>query len=157
MAEYKNGVNAFGNMSVSKEDRSAEVETGRAVFVDEDKYANDPDYKLKVDKCLAEGFHRVGGGGGGSSDFSTAKVTFTAAAGTYTIPNIYEDGAVTTIVPTYTLEEEEGTSTLTVPLYKGKCGATFDGCNVSVSGNARVDAHDVLITGDCAITVRRST
>ena len=59
MAEYKNGVNAFGNMSVSKEDRSAEVETGRAVFVDEDKYANDPDYKLKVDKCLAEGFHRV--------------------------------------------------------------------------------------------------
>lgn len=59
MAEYTNGTNAFGNMAVTKQDRASDVQTGRAVFVDEDKYANDAKYKAKVDKCLAEGFHRV--------------------------------------------------------------------------------------------------
>lgn len=72
MAEYKNGVSALGNVSVTKDDTAAEVRTGRVVFVDEDKYENDAAYKAKVDKCVEEGFHRVSedgsssGGGSGS-------------------------------------------------------------------------------------------
>lgn len=59
MAEYKNGFNYRGNMSVDKEDYSPDVKTGRAVFVDEDKYTNDTAYKAKVDKCVEQGFHRI--------------------------------------------------------------------------------------------------
>ena len=74
MAEYKNGFNFRGNMSVDKEDYAPDVQTGRAVFVDEDKYTNDASYKAKVDKCVEEGFHRISegdtpsGGGGGTSE-----------------------------------------------------------------------------------------
>ena len=70
MAEYKNGVNVFGNVSVSKEDISAEVQTGRVVIVDQDRYESDSAYKAKVDKCVEEGFMRsdsAGSSGGSSS------------------------------------------------------------------------------------------
>lgn len=71
MAEYRNGLNYRGQMAVEKKDVNSDVQTGRAVFVDEDKYEKDADYKAKVDKCIEQGFHRVsvdgssGGEGGG--------------------------------------------------------------------------------------------
>lgn len=150
MAEYKNGVNAFGNMSVSKEDRSAEVETGRAVFVDEDKYTNDPDYKLKVDKCLAEGFHRVGESGGGSSDFSTATVTFDNQAGAqFMLPFIIrlpfgESSAATLEAPSGVLQ---------AILYKGNAMGLILGGTVTVTGSATYSAPVLTVTGDCTITI----
>lgn len=70
MAEYKNGVNALGNISVIRENTAAEVHTGRAVFVDENLYSTDSEYKAKVDKCVEEGFHRIsedGSSSGGTS------------------------------------------------------------------------------------------
>ena len=77
MAEYKNGVSALGNVSVSKEDTAAEVRTGRVVFVDEYKYENDAAYKAKVDKCVEEGFMRsdeAGSGGGSGASIPTPTV-----------------------------------------------------------------------------------
>ena len=71
MAEYKNGVNFRGNMSVEADDISPDIKTGRIVFVDDDLYESDTAYKAKVDKCVEEGFVKSsdvgsGGGGGGS-------------------------------------------------------------------------------------------
>lgn len=50
------------------------VKTGRAVFVDSEKYESDTAYKARVDKYVAEGFYMVtdgsvpeGSGGGGSN------------------------------------------------------------------------------------------
>lgn len=67
MAEYRNGLNYRGQMAVEKKDVNSDVQTGRAVFVDEDKYEKDADYKAKVDKCIEQGFHRVSGDGSGGS------------------------------------------------------------------------------------------
>lgn len=63
MAEYKNGVNSFGVMSVEKEDTSSDIQTGRAVYVDDDKYSKDSKYRKRVDQYVAEGFHRIGDSG----------------------------------------------------------------------------------------------
>lgn len=57
--EYKNGVNAMGNMSVSADRVSPDVQTGRYVLVDGALYEADEGYKAKVDQCLAEGFVRI--------------------------------------------------------------------------------------------------
>ena len=57
--EYKNGVNAMGNMSVASDRVSPDVQTGRYVMVDTALYAADDEYKAKVDKCIAEGFVRI--------------------------------------------------------------------------------------------------
>lgn len=57
--EYKNGVNAMGNMSVSADRVSPDVQTGRYVLVDTALYEADEGYKAKVDKCLAEGFVQI--------------------------------------------------------------------------------------------------
>ena len=67
MAEYKNGVNFRGNMSVEADDISPEVKTGRVVFVDEDLYESNEEYKAKVDKCVEEGFMRSDEAGSGGS------------------------------------------------------------------------------------------
>lgn len=69
MSEYKNGLNSMGNMSVGKDDISHDPVTGRAVFIDDDRYAADTAYKAKVDDLIKQGFHRVSeGSGGGSSN-----------------------------------------------------------------------------------------
>lgn len=89
MAEYKNGVNYAGNMSVNTDDVSPDVVTGRAVFVDDDKYENDSKYKSKVDKCVEEGFYKVsssdtgsssgsGGSSGGGNDSGAKVIALTA-------------------------------------------------------------------------------
>ena len=57
--EYKNGVNAYGNMSVSTDRVSPDVQTGRYVLVDTALYESDEGYKAKVDKCIAEGFVQI--------------------------------------------------------------------------------------------------
>lgn len=79
MAEYKNGVNFRGNMSVEADDISPEVKTGRVVFVDEDLYESNEEYKAKVDKCVEEGFMRSdeagsGGGSGGGLEICVVKI-----------------------------------------------------------------------------------
>ena len=40
---------------------SPDVQTGRNVYANEDLYNNDPDYKDKIDKYVAEGFMLVFG------------------------------------------------------------------------------------------------
>lgn len=91
-------------------------------------------------------------GGGGSSDFSTAEVTVNANKQfEFYVPLINDEfgylGAYDNINP----DESE---TLTVGLYKGKAVTRFytDGV-VSVSGNAQLNDDQILITGDCTITI----
>lgn len=57
MAEYKNGVTPFGNKPVYTPDRSAEVQTGRAVYHRLDKETESDEFKAKMDQCEHEGFH----------------------------------------------------------------------------------------------------
>lgn len=58
MAEYKNGFNAFGGIPVDSSRRSSDLQTGRAVYVNEDEYSDEPDYKNRVDQTVNEGYHR---------------------------------------------------------------------------------------------------
>lgn len=58
MAEYKNGFNAFGGIPVDSSRLSSDVQTGRAVYVNEDEYSDEPDYKNRVDQTVNEGYHR---------------------------------------------------------------------------------------------------
>lgn len=75
MAEYKNGVNSFGNMSVDSNDVNADVHTGRVVFVDTDKYEADAAYKAKIDKCVEDGFFRSDEfGSGGAANAGSALI-----------------------------------------------------------------------------------
>ena len=105
------------------------------------------------DKLLGEQLLEGEGGGGGSSDFSTAEVTVNANTQQFEflVPLINEKfgylGAYDNINPS----ESE---TLTVCLYKGKALTQFltDGV-VSVSGNAQLNNNQILITGDCTITI----
>lgn len=153
MAEYKNGVNFRGNMSVEKNNVNPDVQTGRAIFVDDDKYEEDPEYKLKVDKCLSEGFHRVGSSeGGGSSDFSTANVTITKPEGKIVVwpcPTIISDKLVDR-----NYEQQELTETHPVALYKGVLEiSALPGTFSIISGNVTEDEDSgtITITGDCSL------
>lgn len=58
MAEYKNGFNAFGGIPVDSSRRSSDIQTGRAVYVNEDEYSDEPTYKAKADSIMNEGYHR---------------------------------------------------------------------------------------------------
>lgn len=57
-----------------------DIQTGRAVYVDSDRYESDEAYKARVDKYVAEGFHMIkdgessdgGSDGGDSSGGGTA-------------------------------------------------------------------------------------
>ena len=97
------------------------------------------------------------GGGGGSSDFSTAEVTF--------INNTYDPVQVS--IPfingnySYGQETDEGsfvssgTSTKSVIVYKNGAvvGVFGKGLDVQVSGSATYEEPDIIITGDCTITI----
>lgn len=95
---------------------------------------------------------QLSGGGGGSSDFSTAEVTVNANQQfEFYAPLINDEhgylGAYDNINP----DESE---TLTVGLYKGKAVTRFYTSGVvSVSGNAQLMNEQILITGDCTITI----
>lgn len=58
MAEYKNGFNAFGGMPVDSSRRSPELHTGRAVYINDDEYSDEPNYKNKADSIVREGYHK---------------------------------------------------------------------------------------------------
>lgn len=93
-----------------------------------------------------------GGGGGGSSDFSTAKVTLNSSA---QLPPLIYIGWVNRhtdpgIVPA--ISGENGT--YDVILYKGVAYGIFNtASSVSITGSAEYDDGDLIITGDCTITV----
>lgn len=176
MAEYKNGFSALGNVPVSPDRRSSDLQTGRAVYVDEADYSADAKYKDKVDTVEYEGYHREApivvpekGSSGGSGSLKTANVTFvmqpytgTQAVSQITYPTI-ENG----VLVLKFFELGSGTS-VTVPVAINDAGFQYTAlylstaaCGVeSVEGSATVtenehDDKDVLITGDCTITLRK--
>lgn len=167
MAEYKNGFSALGNVPISPDRRSSDLQTGRAVYVDEADYSANAKYKDKVDTVEYEGYHREApivvpekgssGGGSGSSDFSTATLTVN---GNFTQSDLFiapvvekdpnnEDIAFPTI--------QSGNSTYTVILYKGRSALMYMGSQsrtITVSGNIETVGTGVyIITGDCTITI----
>lgn len=162
MAEYKNGFSALGNVPISPDRRSSDLQTGRAVYVDEADYSADAKYKDKVDTVEYEGYHREApivvpekgsseGGGSGSSDFSTAQVTVVnnttaEAAGGLLMAIINEDG--------YFVVNALPSGIYTVPLLNGVLHTAYvELRTISVSGNASEDDGDITITGDCTITI----
>lgn len=89
---------------------------------------------------------------GGSSDFSIATVTVNANTQfEFYVPLINDEfgylGAYDNINP-------GDSKTLTVGLYKGKAVTQFHTSGVvSVSGNAQLNDDQILITGDCTVTI----
>ena len=91
--------------------------------------------------------------GGGSSDFSTAEVTLTwENANPFVFPFTYdEEGFNALILDTFA---GDGSVTITVPLYKGSCLIPLGQDNdCAVTGDAEVDSGNVMITGDCSVTI----
>lgn len=100
------------------------------------------------DTITAEKLNKIEQGiasGGGSSDFSTAKLTYSGDATIY-ISRIYNN-AVTPIIA------EAGT--YDVVLYNGVAYGELEQVlgNVSVDGAIEYDDDAVTITGDCTITI----
>lgn len=100
-----------------------------------------------------------GSGGGGSSDFSTAKVTFSGVNGTglASMPKIINT-PFDAIVP---LQNEVTDETYTIALYKGKgvIGLYFIGVEEKVTTSGAIELIDdskfpiYLVTGDGTITI----
>lgn len=90
-----------------------------------------------------------GGGGGGSSDFSTAKLTYSGVEQIY-ISRIYAKGDNISVTP---IIADSGT--YDVVLYNGVAYGDLDRVlgNVSVDGAIEYDDGGVIITGDCTITI----
>lgn len=92
-------------------------------------------------------------GGGGSSDFSTAEVTVNVNTQQFEfyVPLINEEHGY---LGSYDNINPSESKILTVGLYKGKALTQFltNGV-VSVSGNAQLNDDQILITGDCTITI----
>ena len=102
-------------------------------------------WRLRVLDMLSGG----GSGGGGESDFSTAKLTY-EVVGHVTTPPIYIsriwDNAMSSLIPV--------AGTYDVVLYKGLAyGILETDANVSVEGSIEYDDGDLIITGDCTITI----
>lgn len=100
-------------------------------------------------------------GGGGSSDFSTAEVTITNNSGNeikFSAPfYIAQYKAIQSFMWTNT-EEPTINSTIIVPLggmvFVGAEGlAQFTPQNTATTGNATVENGELIITGDCTITI----
>ena len=141
---------------------SPDIQTGRNVYVNEDLYQNDPEYKAKIDSYVKEGFMlvygtpddpSVPGGGGGSSDFSTATMTIDGEN--------YSDNVLIGVAYTSPdgswgspLESASGDS-LTVILYQGKACVTLESdASFTTSGDIEfVEEPTYLVTGDCTITI----
>lgn len=104
------------------------------------------------DTLLGEQLLEGEGGGGGSSDFSTAEVTVNAGKQfEFNVPLINDEFGY---LGSYDNINPGDSETLTIGLYKGKALTRFltDGV-VSVSGNAQLNNEQILITGDCTITI----
>lgn len=102
-------------------------------------------------------------GGGGSSDFSTAEVTITNNSGEEVIfylpiyMNIPEYGAIIQGFMATDSEQPTFDGEVVIPtngeLHVGSSLAQFTTGNTSVTGNARVEYGELIITGDCTITI----
>lgn len=69
----------------SSKETKKDIQTGRAVYADKDKYENDSAYKADIDKYVREGFHLIfgtpdnpseggsSGGGGVTQDIAAPK------------------------------------------------------------------------------------
>lgn len=173
MAEYKNGFSALGNVPISPDRRSSDLQTGRAVYVDEADYSADAKYKDKVDTVEYEGYHREApivvpekgsseGGGGGSSDFSTATVTLVNNTDDY-VELYFPKFVVFASDPsgTYTFAgssngDPHTTEEVTIALAEDGCVVLPSGIsgNIEVSGDATIGFRGmIIITGDCTITI----
>lgn len=109
---------------------------------------------IPMDVSASSASFRMGGGGGGSSDFSTAEVTVNDNSTQqlqFFVPLINDEFGYLGAYYNFNPDDSE---TLTVGLYKGKALTQFltDGV-VSVSGNAQLADDQILITGDCTITI----
>lgn len=102
-------------------------------------------------------------GGGGSSDFSTAEVTITNNSGEevrFYLPvymNIPGYGAIIQGFMMTDSEEPTIEGEVVIPtngeLYVGSSLAQFTTSNTTVTGNARIENGQLVITGDCTITI----
>lgn len=102
-------------------------------------------------------------GGGGSSDFSTAEVTITNNSGgevLFYLPvymNIPGYGAIIQGFMMTNSEEPTFGGEVVIPtngkLYVGSTLAQFTTSNTTVTGNATVEHGQLVITGDCTITI----
>lgn len=102
-------------------------------------------------------------GGGGSSDFSTAEVTITNNSSEevqFYIPtymNIPDYGAIIQSFMWTNSEEPTFEGEVVIPtngeLYVGSSLAQFTTSNTSITGNARLENGQLIITGDCTITI----
>lgn len=116
----------------------------------------DPTGEVTSCRNVINGVEYVGGGGG-ESDLSFAEVTITnnsSFATTIYIP-IANELTETPFDPAcmanaYTLSGE--TKTFRAILYKGKLMLTANP-SFSVSGNADIQMGQLIITGDCSITI----
>lgn len=94
----------------------------------------------------------VTGGGGCSSDFTTAKVTYTTDSNGYELNGVFvDDGFLSTSWTTSGAE-------FTLVLYKGSGGfMCFDEPTITVvSGDAVVEDGMPIITGDCTLAFTAS-
>ncbi len=106
----------------------------------------------------------VGNISGGSSDFSTATVTVSMSAGTFTLPVVVSGTSdISDEMPfsgciSYPISTGNG-GTYTIALYKGSAVGLFisdtNSCKIEVTGNIVYQAGAFLITGDGTITVTR--
>lgn len=116
-----------------------------------------------LNMLLGEQLTEGEGGGGGSSDFSTAEVTITNNSGEeveFYLPiymNIPENGVVIQGFMWTDSEEPTIEGEVVIPtngeLFVGSTLAQFTTSNTTVTGNARVENGQLIITGDCTITI----
>lgn len=107
------------------------------------------------DTITAEKLNKIEQGiasGGGSSDFSTAKLTVTGSS-TFGIPiSISRVSSYEGTEATAPAISENGI--YDVILYKGVAFGAFDTEeSVSITGSGEYDDGDLIITGDCTITI----
>lgn len=113
------------------------------------------------DNLLGEQLTDGGGsGGGGSSDFSTAKVTFSSTAFQTEFRGIAlfeDDGAQFMQYDTLIFGDSVGTMTYNLVLFKGLQTIEMpEGVTATVTGNATVVegvGRGIEITGDCTINI----
>ena len=101
-----------------------------------------------------------GGGGGGGGYFNTAEVTVTVnegANGTIDMPIVY-DGEYSALV---TLVPQRGTSTYTVPLFKGEADISVLSSDVSITTTGSIEYVSadgyIAVTGDGTITIAKTS
>lgn len=108
-----------------------------------------------------EGDSESGGNGGEESDFTTAQVTITydnedtenagimLPVAEEANPPFVPEASSSCIRFDYTPERP-----MAVILYKGKCITHYYGTGtVTTSGNVTYERHEIIITGDCSITI----